>query len=82
VFSASHPGVPLIAGKAVSRDARGMDEQYIQLQLAKAAWLREQARMSSGSVVQLLVLAQDYENQALGIDPAFVPAAEVAHLNA
>jgi hypothetical protein len=60
----------------------GMDEQYIQLQLAKAAWLREQARMSSGSVAQLLVLAQDYENQALGIDPAFVSASESTHLNA
>jgi hypothetical protein len=60
----------------------GMDEQYTQLQLAKAAWLREQAMMSSGSVAQLLILAQDYENLALGIDPAFVPASEAAHLNA
>jgi hypothetical protein len=82
VFSAPHPRVLLIAGKPVSRDAGGMDEQYIQLQLAKAAWLREQARMSSGSVSQLLVLAQDYENQALGIQPAFVPTAEFARLNA
>jgi hypothetical protein len=59
-----------------------MDEQYIQLQLAKAAWLREQARMSSGSVAQLLVLAQDYENLALGIDPAFVAGSEAARINA
>jgi hypothetical protein len=59
-----------------------MDEQYIQLQLAKAAWLREQARMSSGSVAQLLVLAQDYENQALGITPAFVCASQSERLNA
>jgi hypothetical protein len=59
-----------------------MDEQYIQLQLAKAAWLREQARMSSGSVAQLLVLAQDYENQALGINPAFVCASQSERLNA
>jgi hypothetical protein len=59
-----------------------MDEQYIQLQFAKAAWLREQARMSSGSVAQLLVLAQDYENLALGIAAAFVPTAESVRLNA
>ena len=38
--------------------------------------------MSSGSVAQLLVLAQDYENLALGIDPAFVPAAEAARISA
>ena len=39
--------------------------------------------MSTGSVAQLLVLAQDYENLALGVvDPAFVPAPEAVRLNA